>query len=71
MIPTLEYEYNGRELKYRYSNVVEDFDMPVRVLVDGKASWIFPKKGGAWNTTKLAGNELEIDSNFYIESKKL
>ncbi len=71
MIPTLEYEYNGKELKYRYSNVVEDFDMPVRVLVDGKASWIFPKKGGAWNTTKLAGNELEIDSNFYIESKKL
>ena len=70
-IPVLEYNFDGNKLKYRYTNVVEDFDMPVRVFLDGKEHWVFPKKNSEWKTEKIRGKELTIDSNFYITSKSL
>jgi len=71
MVPTLEYEFDGKKLKYRYTNVVEDFDMPVRVWVDNKEHWLFPKKSSAWKTDKVKGESLVVDRNFYINSKKI
>jgi len=70
-IPTLEYEYDGKKLKYRYKDVVEDFDMPIRVQIDGKNHWLFPNKNSEWKTEKLKGNTIVIDRNFYINSKKI
>ncbi|RNC89723.1 MAG: M1 family peptidase [Allomuricauda sp.] len=70
-IPTLEYTYDGKNIKYRYSDVVDDFDMPIRVMVDNKVHWLFPKKDSAWKTEKLPGSSLVIDRNFYINSKKI
>ncbi len=70
-IPVLEYDFDGNKLKYRYTNVVEDFDMPVRVFLDGKEHWVFPKKNSEWKTERLKGEELTIDANFYIKSKSL
>ena len=70
-IPTLEYEFDGNQLQYRYVNVVNDFDMPVRIFVDGQPKWIFPKKNSEWKTEKVSGTEITIDHNFYIESKAL
>ena len=70
-IPVLEYEFDGSKLKYRYTNVVKDFDMPVRIFLDGKAHWVFPKKDSQWKTEKVKGKELIVDSNFYIKSQSL
>jgi aminopeptidase N len=70
-IPTLEYEYDGKKLKYRYKDVVEDFDMPIRVQIDGKNHWLSPNKNSEWKTEKLKGNTIVIDRNFYINSKKI
>lgn len=70
-IPTLEYEFDGKHLKYRYVDVVADFDMPLRILVDGQPQWIFPKKNSEWKTEKIKGKELTVDPNFYVESKSL
>ncbi|MEM1257027.1 MAG: M1 family metallopeptidase [Bacteroidota bacterium] len=70
-IPTLEYEFDGRQLKYRYTGAVEDFDMPVRIFIDNKAKWIFPKKNSQWKTEKLKGTQLEVDPNFYIVNKQM
>ena len=70
-IPKLEYEFDGKELKYRYANVVADFDMPIRIFIDGQPKWIFPKKNSEWKTETLSGSELAIDPNFYIESVKI
>jgi aminopeptidase N len=70
-IPKLEYEFDGETLKYRYANVVADFDMPIRIFIDGGAKWIFPKKNSEWKTETLEGSELQIDPNFYIESVKM
>ncbi|MGB5667345.1 MAG: M1 family metallopeptidase [Maribacter sp.] len=70
MIPALEYEFNGASIKYRYTKVVDDFDMPIRVYLGEKSQWLFPSK--EWKTETLEGNPstFKIDSNFYIEVVK-
>ncbi|WP_228235643.1 M1 family metallopeptidase [Allomuricauda sp. M10] len=68
MVPKLEYKIEGDEMTYRYTNIVEDFDMPIRVFVEDKEHWIFPN--AEWKTEKLEGSELVIDKNFYIDTEK-
>ena len=70
-VPLLEYQFDGEILKYRYAKVREDFDMPVRVFVDAKEKWLFPKKNSEWKTEAVNGKELVIDRNFFIETKAL
>ena len=67
-IPTIEYREEGNRLHYRYTNIVEDFDMPVRVRIGDELRWIFPNS--EWKTEEIpAGAQLEFDPNFYIESR--
>lgn len=67
-IPIIEYQVNHDILKYRYNNVVEGFDMPIKIIVDKKESWIFPNK--EWKEEHITG-ELEFDPNFYIEYREM
>lgn len=70
MIPKLEYQRDGDQIRFRYVNIVADFDMPVRVFVDGKERWIFPNS--EFKSEDLAGDSsLEFDPNFYIETAQL
>ncbi len=69
LIPTLEYKMEGENITYRYIDVVEDFDMPVRIFVDDKAQWLFPNS--EWKTEKLSGDKIVFDKNFYIETNKI
>lgn len=69
MIPTLEYKIENEELKYRYSNIVENFDMPIEVTIDGKKLWLFPN--AEWKTLPIKSNSIEIDKDFYVYSKEL
>ena len=70
-IPVLEYQFDGKKLRYRYTQVVKDFDMPVRIFIDDKEKWLFPEKDSAWKEETLLGNDLVIDPHFYIETKKI
>ena len=67
MIPALEYRAEGKKLRYRWSNCVDGFDMPVKVLLDGKEQWLEPV-AGKWKQQKMAGglNSLVLDRNFYV-----
>jgi aminopeptidase N len=70
-IPTLEYEIQGKKLKYRYTNIVSGFNMPVKVSVQGRDRfWIFPT--GQWQELKLdnAIKEFSWDPNFYVLFKR-
>lgn len=69
MIPKLEYKLEGNSISYRYVDVVEDFDMPIRVFVDGDEKWLFPS--AEWKTETLGGTELNFDNNLYIETQKV
>ncbi|NJB72080.1 aminopeptidase N [Saonia flava] len=71
-IPVLEYTIEGNTITYRYTNVVEDFDMPVRVFTGDTEHWLFPQKDEAWKTEKLKGDvaSFKVDPNFYIETER-
>ncbi len=65
MVPVLEYRLAPGEITYRYTNVVPGFDMPVRIYVDDKPHWLFPKS--SWKTEKIEGVEdMSVDPSFYI-----
>lgn len=67
-IPVLEYSQDGKTLKYRYSNVVENFNLPLRIN-DGKTT-IKPKT--TWETVTLeTAQPVVFDQNYYIEVKKI
>tara|TARA_R110002096_G_scaffold236447_1_gene426998 strand:- start:28361 stop:29977 length:1617 start_codon:yes stop_codon:yes gene_type:complete len=70
-IPTLEYTIDKKELKYRWTNIVDKFDMPVQVTIDEKEQWLFPKAD--WKTMPIDSKNasLEVDSDFYIYSKEI
>ena len=70
-IPVLEYKLSKNKITYRYSNIVKDFDMPIRVFLGEKSQWISPTS--AWKTEVLKGNisKFKVDRNFYIEIKNL
>jgi aminopeptidase N len=65
-IPTLETKEAKGEISYRWTNVIDGFDMPVKVSVDGgepqliKPTTVFQE---------LKGKKLEIDKNFYVFKK--
>ncbi len=70
-IPKLEYLIKGKTLQFRYVNVVEDFDMPLRVFINEKEKWIFPNKDWKEILLEIKIKSLVIDANFYIETKQL
>ena len=70
MIPTLEYKINGNEITYRWTNVVDKFDMPVKIA--NSEIWLFPNS--EWKTEKLKDGwekNFRIDRNFYILMKEV
>ncbi|PNQ72463.1 peptidase M1 [Hanstruepera neustonica] len=69
MIPTLEYEIKDGNLKYRWTNIVEKFDMPIEVTIDDKKQWLFPN--AEWKTISINSDSISIDKDFYVFSKKL
>ncbi|WP_431106917.1 M1 family metallopeptidase [Winogradskyella poriferorum] len=68
-IPTLEYKIENGQLKFRYTNIVDDFNMPIEVEIDGKQEWIFPNS--EWKTKSIEGEDFSVDKDFYIYSKKV
>jgi len=68
-IPTLEYKIENNKLSYHWTNIVDKFDMPIQVTIDGNLKWLFPNTD--WKTVQIVGDSIEIDPDFYIETVKL
>ncbi len=70
-IPKVEYSIKGNDLKFRYVNTVENFDMPVIAIVNGKEEWIFPTS--EWKTKTFAQpiETFQIKKDFYVNSENL
>jgi aminopeptidase N len=69
-IPELEYKITGTQLEYRWTHVVEGFNMPLELL-GVKNTWLYPETG--WKTISLPpGITLEkYNPNFYIRLRKV
>lgn len=70
-IPVLEYTLNKKTLKFRWVDIVEDFDMPIIIKAGDKDIWIFPSE--EWTEIKLDNKteSIEVDPNFYVFKKEL
>ncbi len=72
MVPVFEYQIgDGNVLEYRYTDVVDGFDMPLRVYIDGEALWLYPT--ATWKTENADPNAstFKVDRNFYVEKKEI
>ena len=71
MIPVLEYRIENKAVSYRWSNAVEDLNLPVKVTFGKKLQWITPSS--EWKTISPGkwydGKTFEADKNFYITVK--
>lgn len=70
-IPTLEYVIEKQILKYRWTNAVKGFNMPMDTKLNGKTVRLHPTT--AWQKFKLdtLQSHLKIDPNYYAHSKQL
>ena len=68
-IPTFEYFIKDNTMKMRWGNVIKDFDMPLKVTVNGEEQWLSPTT--KWTSIELKSSNptLVVDANFYINSQ--
>ncbi len=66
-IPILEYKIQDRELSYKWSNVVNDFSIPLKISINSTLEWIKPTK--QWKKLTLDNKiiSFSVDNNFFIE----
>lgn len=70
-VPVLEWALADGYLAYRWADVVEGFDMPVRIRgADGSWLWIQPTPRWRLMPSDLASPEdFAVDPNFYVEAR--
>ncbi|MCF8714768.1 M1 family metallopeptidase [Joostella atrarenae] len=70
-IPNLEYKISKNTLKFKYTEIVADFDMPIQVKINDSEQWIYPTNTWKEIKTKAPIKSFEVDQDFYIKSSKL
>lgn len=70
-IPTLEYSFKGNTLKYRWTNTVAGFDMPLKVFLNGTEILLKPKNEWSELNSPIKVEKIEIDNDFYVLSKNV
>ncbi len=68
-IPEFEYHIENNKLKYRWTNAVKGFNMPLRITINGKSELLNPTED--WQTKTMKGNSIEVDENFYVYPKSV
>jgi aminopeptidase N len=70
-IPILEYSFAEKTLKYRWTNIVAGFEMPVKVSINGTEVTLKPKAD--WTdleySTKI--EKLAVNKDFYVLSNQV
>lgn len=70
-IPVLKYQITNNGFKYRYTNVVDGFEMPLKIKVGKKELELKPTT--QWAEMKVNNEKisnLEVDRNYYVECKE-
>ena len=68
-IPTLEYTIKNKKLKYRWSNTIDGFDMPIEVIIDKKKKWLSPTN--SWKEMNIKNKTIEVDRDYYVYTEDL
>jgi aminopeptidase N len=72
-IPVLEYQIKGHKLKYRWTNCIAGFDMPVKVtLSPGKFKFVYPAT--KWKSSRCVlpnKDDFQVEENFYVRANRV
>ena len=68
-VPVFEYEITNGQLKYRWNNVIDGFDMPVEVIIDGENKVLNPTT--EFKNIPIKNLYINVDNNYYIYTKDL
>jgi aminopeptidase N len=69
-IPELEYSISRNKMHYHWTNVVEGFEMPIQILIDGEKTWITPTTQIQKLKLPSKTSEFDIIEDFYVNYKK-
>ena len=69
-IPVFEYTLKEEILRYRWSNCVDGFDMPLKITLDNTTKWVYPATEWKQVTTDK-NTKIGTDPNFYVQVKNL
>ncbi|TRX16761.1 M1 family metallopeptidase [Flavobacterium franklandianum] len=65
-IPTFEYKVQGNNLEYRWTNCVPNFNIPVKVNINGKEQWLKPQAEWIIMLKTPKDLKLEVNKDFYV-----
>ena len=65
-VPVFEYVITDGNLKYRWTNVVDGFNMPLAVYIDGQKQWLNPDKNWQNIPLKKSSKQFTVDKDFYV-----
>ncbi|MEC5167312.1 aminopeptidase N [Flavobacterium sp. PL11] len=67
-VPVLEYFFNKGAVNFRWSNCFEDFNLPIKVQLNGEEVLLNPDTN--WTSLKVAStkSQLIVDPNYYVAS---
>ena len=68
-IPVFEFEIDSGILSYRWNDVIEGFDMPIEVKIDGETKLLQPTN--KFQKLKIKNLYLNVDKDYYVYSKDL
>ena len=66
-IPVFEYKIRKNKMHYRWTNVVENFNMPIEIIIDNSKRWIYPTE--SWKISNLNFQKIDIDKDYYVKAK--
>jgi aminopeptidase N len=70
-VPVLDYQFAGKTFSYKWNNVINGYDVPVKVNFGMGEKWIYPNQ--KWKKMKLKNGEsdqqFKIVEGFYVERK--
>jgi aminopeptidase N len=70
-IPILECKISKNKIEYRWTNCIDNFNMPLKVSLEkGKLGFIYPTKEWKTSKTKIKSKgDFKVDENFYVNLK--
>ena len=68
-VPVFEYEISNGVLMYRWNDVIDGFNMPVEVIIDGENKILNPTT--EFKNIPIKNLYINVDNNYYIYTKDL
>ena len=65
-IPTFEYALLNGSMRYRWANCVKDFQMKLKVYINGQAHWLVPTQKWQNLSPEEPIQSVEVDPEFYV-----